>query len=341
MAQPCERQRVAEAILRLEELVEEPSSEIALRGDHRLQPGAFLRVGSFDFMLEWRSTASTAVVPDFAAVIVPGLHLAFQDWIPVTISDDTVFRERATRQIKVCGPAAFVVLKALAFRNRGENKDAYDVYYMIRNFGRGVEEVASRLRPLLNDPSAKLAITILGEDFLEHDGLGARRVAAFLNDGAPRTTTFKPMSRASSDGFYSYCTLRIDQQPRALRWPNGSIEWGCDGEDSPAEAGVDPARGRSAAATARARSRSRESLSPPLAEPDQAVTQAVTGEHDGERGGDHSRCLADRSTGDEPHHRSEYHRQADEISDKTFGDTHGGSPEHLEDACAGGGCQRA
>ena len=181
-------------------------------------------------MLEWRSTASTAVVPDFAAVIVPGLHLAFQDWIPVTISDDTVFRERTTRQIKVCGPAAFVVLKALAFRNRGENKDAYDVYYMIRNFGRGVEEVASRLRPLLNDPSAKLAITILGEDFLEHDGLGARRVAAFLNDGAPRTTTFKPMSRASSDGFYSYCTLRIDQQPRALRWTNGSIEWGCDGE---------------------------------------------------------------------------------------------------------------
>ena len=82
-------------------------------------------------------------------------------------------------------PAAFVVLKALAFRNRGENKDAADLYYMIRNFGRGVEEVASRLRPLLNDPSAKLAITILGEDFLEHDGLGARRVAVFLNDGAP------------------------------------------------------------------------------------------------------------------------------------------------------------
>ena len=38
------------------------SSEIALRGEHRLQPDAFLRVGSFDFMLEWRSTASTAVV---------------------------------------------------------------------------------------------------------------------------------------------------------------------------------------------------------------------------------------------------------------------------------------
>jgi predicted nucleotidyltransferase len=42
--------------------------------------------------------------------------------------------ERASREIWVCGPGAFVVLKALAFRTRGENKDAYDLYYVIRNY---------------------------------------------------------------------------------------------------------------------------------------------------------------------------------------------------------------
>jgi len=38
------------------------------------------------------------------------------------------------------GPGAFVVLKALAFKGRGENKDAYDLYHLVRNFGEGVEK---------------------------------------------------------------------------------------------------------------------------------------------------------------------------------------------------------
>ena len=32
----------------------------------------------------------------------------------------------------MCGPGAFVVLKALAFRDRGEPKDAYDLVYVLR-----------------------------------------------------------------------------------------------------------------------------------------------------------------------------------------------------------------
>jgi hypothetical protein len=34
-----------------------------------------------------------------------------------------------------------VVLKALAFKNRGENKDAYDLVYLLRHFGKGVDDV--------------------------------------------------------------------------------------------------------------------------------------------------------------------------------------------------------
>jgi hypothetical protein len=33
----------------------------------------------------------------------------------------TIMGERATRSIRVCGPGAFVVLKALAFDHRGES----------------------------------------------------------------------------------------------------------------------------------------------------------------------------------------------------------------------------
>ena len=120
---------------------------------------------------------------DFAAIIAPGLTLAFQDRRRVRIDGKTIFGETATREVWVCGPGAFVVLKALAFLGRGENKDAYDLYYVVRNFGAGVEDVAACLRPLLGDGEAQRALQVLRDDFLDHDGIGPRRVAEFLQGG--------------------------------------------------------------------------------------------------------------------------------------------------------------
>ena len=125
---------------------------------------------------------------DFAAVIAPGLQLAFKDRERITLSGKTIMGEQATRQIWVCGPGAFVVLKSLAFRLRGENKDAYDLYYLVRNYGTGADDVASRLLPLLTDPEAEQAIDSLKQDFLTHDGVGPRRVAEFLLGAADDET---------------------------------------------------------------------------------------------------------------------------------------------------------
>ena len=124
------------------------------------------------------------IEPDFAALIAPGLHLAFEDRRRVTLSGTTFLGEEATRVVWVCGAGAYVILKALAFRDRGENKDAYDLFYVIRNFGPGVAELADALRPLLEDDSAKRAVGILEEDFTRHDGVGPRRVAEFLAGGS-------------------------------------------------------------------------------------------------------------------------------------------------------------
>jgi len=117
---------------------------------------------------------------DFAAIIAPGLTLAFQDRDRIRLKGRTIRGERAARDVWVCGPGALVVLKALAFEMRGENKDAYDLFYMIRNYGKSVEDVAVRLRPLLIDGQAQQALTILRRDFLDIDGVGPRRVADFL-----------------------------------------------------------------------------------------------------------------------------------------------------------------
>lgn len=117
---------------------------------------------------------------DFAALIAPGLPLAFLDRTKVTLAGLTLQGEHAEREMWVCGAAAFVALKALAFRSRGENKDAYDLYYVLRNYGLGPRTVAESFLPLGEDAAAQEALRILDADFGAPHAIGPMRVAAFL-----------------------------------------------------------------------------------------------------------------------------------------------------------------
>jgi hypothetical protein len=138
-----------------------------------------------DFLIEPEGAEAQAgrlfpLTKDWAAIIAPGLHLAFRNNQVVTLDGRTIVGETAKRDIRVCGAGAFVVLKALAFHIRGENKDAYDLFYLLRNYGRSVSDVAAQLRPLLPDASAVKALEHLRADFNNSDAIGPRRVAEFL-----------------------------------------------------------------------------------------------------------------------------------------------------------------
>lgn len=122
---------------------------------------------------------------DFAAIVTPALPLAFMDTLDVLIESETLDGELARRSVRVAGPAAFVVLKAHAFRGRGEDKDAYDLVYMLLNYGEPpVAEVAARFASLADRPEAGEALAILAEDFASENHLGPMRRAAFLDDRA-------------------------------------------------------------------------------------------------------------------------------------------------------------
>ncbi|MGD8270832.1 MAG: hypothetical protein PVJ35_02775 [Desulfobacterales bacterium] len=153
----------------------------------KITPSAGLKV-TLDFLIPPSLAADKGgdlrhIQKDLAAVITPGLRLAFWDKQKVSLKGVTLLGEKANRDIWVCGPGAFVVLKALAFDQRGENKDAYDLYFVIRNYGRGIEDVCRCLSPLLEEVETKKALAILNRDFLEPDGIGPSRVAWFQYRG--------------------------------------------------------------------------------------------------------------------------------------------------------------
>ena len=136
-----------------------------------------------------------SLTKDWAAIVAPGLHLAFRDNRLIKLTGFTIAGEKASRDIRVCGAGAYIVLKALAFRIRGENKDAYDLFYLLRNYGNGVPDVAALLNPLLSDEVTQKALEHLSEDFLDPECIGPRRVAEFLY-GRP-----DPETQADAMGF--------------------------------------------------------------------------------------------------------------------------------------------
>ena len=118
---------------------------------------------------------------DLAAMIIPGLELAFRDRRLIELSGSISSGAWATRIIPVCGPGAFTVLKALAFGSRGQNKDAYDLFYVWR--GVGVRDIAASLVPLMPDTCIENALSVIERDFCRHDGLGPVATAQFITQG--------------------------------------------------------------------------------------------------------------------------------------------------------------
>lgn len=116
----------------------------------------------------------------FAAVVNECLHLAFEDRQKVSLSGTTPFGEEATREVWVCGPGSFTVLKTLAFQNRGMNKDAYDLTYVWRHLG--VDVVADFLKSRQGDGCVQSAISTIQRDFGSFDSVGSRRAAEFTLD---------------------------------------------------------------------------------------------------------------------------------------------------------------
>lgn len=121
---------------------------------------------------------------DFAAFIMPGLEVAFRERIEVPLAGTTLGGEKIERNVPVCGPGAFTILKALAFDGRVAPKDAYDLHYVLRGWPEGVGDVADRLveHAGRDEELVAKALEILARDFADPETIGSRRVVEFDGD---------------------------------------------------------------------------------------------------------------------------------------------------------------
>ena len=71
-------------------------------------------------------------------------------------------------------------MKGYAITNRLKHKDAYDIYYSIRNFPDGIDALVEATRPLLKVPSARRGYCLISEKFRDIEDFGPTSVRRFV-----------------------------------------------------------------------------------------------------------------------------------------------------------------
>jgi hypothetical protein len=90
----------------------------------------------------------------------------------------------STVPVRVCGLLSYVVLKILAFQDRHENKDAYDLIFCLLHYGDGPRAAghAAAGSPVAAHPQVADARRLLSERFIDIARDGPIAYAAFLAD---------------------------------------------------------------------------------------------------------------------------------------------------------------
>lgn len=120
------------------------------------------------------------VQSDLSALRVPGIGLALKDPVSVTVKGRLLDGSLVEEVIRVANIAAFTVLKALAYDDRAEPKDAYDLCYCLLFHEGGPAGVAARLARHRRQPNVRKAIEVLEARFASADHDGPRSYATFL-----------------------------------------------------------------------------------------------------------------------------------------------------------------
>jgi hypothetical protein len=83
-------------------------------------------------------------------------------------------------KITISSIPALLAMKGYALNGRYKRKDAYDIYFSVRNYPGGVEAAAEVCRPLLADPAAAKGYRYIAEKFDKLEGYGPTCVRQFV-----------------------------------------------------------------------------------------------------------------------------------------------------------------
>jgi hypothetical protein len=127
-----------------------------------------------------------ALINEFAFQRADGADLALRFYQMVAITGPMpaggTNRVEIRVEIAVCSIPALLPMKGHAIRGRHKQKDAYDIYFCVRNYPGGLASLAEACRPLLGYVSAEKGFRFIAEKFETVDSYGPTCVRRFVED---------------------------------------------------------------------------------------------------------------------------------------------------------------
>jgi hypothetical protein len=108
-----------------------------------------------------------------------GVDLAFQMFEDIEITDHLPEGGKDTERVQVASIPVFIVMKGMAIRDRLKEKDAWDIYYCVRNYPGGVEQLKRDFHPLIGQGLVKEGLKNIAEKFSSPDAVGPTHVVNF------------------------------------------------------------------------------------------------------------------------------------------------------------------
>ena len=122
------------------------------------------------------------LVDHFAVQRADGTDLALRFYQLVAIEGQMPDGGKNTVKIAVASIPALLAMKGFAINNRFKRKDAYDIYYCIRNYPGGIDVLAEDCRPVLAVIEGAEGYGYIAQKFETFDSFGPTSVRKFVED---------------------------------------------------------------------------------------------------------------------------------------------------------------
>lgn len=124
------------------------------------------------------------LLANFAVQKADGAGVAMQSFIRHKLDGTMPDGRRNSVELRVASIPALLVMKGYALAGRDKSKDAYDIYFSVREFQGGPGALADACRPLLEDPVALAGFKHVAAKFTDEAAFGPVTVRKFLLDSA-------------------------------------------------------------------------------------------------------------------------------------------------------------
>jgi len=153
---------------------------------HRTVP-AIDNEGTVDVVIDFLMPKDAVIVkndppliPDFAVQRASGADLAIKFYEMVAIKGNMPNGGTNRVEIAVCSVPALLAMKGHAMNGRYKQKDAYDIYYSIRNYAEGIDTLAASCLDIIKYDSGRQGFDYIDEKFDDIEGYGPTCVRNFV-----------------------------------------------------------------------------------------------------------------------------------------------------------------